>query len=63
MMNCLRCSAEMRSTGVHQFRTGGTTGGWKLLFHEWAELGEEMMALDVWYCPECGKVEFFLPQR
>jgi hypothetical protein len=36
---CLRCGAAMTSMGVEQFRVGGTSGGWKLLFGEWAELG------------------------
>ena len=43
--------------GVEEFRVGGTTGGWKLLVGEWAELGEEMLKLEVLACQTCGKVE------
>jgi len=37
---CIWCGEQMQSVGVREFRTGGTTGGWKLVFGEWAELGE-----------------------
>ena len=43
--------------GIEEFRVGGTTGGWKLLVGEWAELGEEMLKLEVLACGTCGKVE------
>ena len=43
--------------GIEEFRVGGTTGGWKLLVGEWAELGEEMLKLEVLACATCGKVE------
>jgi hypothetical protein len=59
--DCLRCSAPVESLGVHQFRTGGTTGGWKLLFGEWAELGEDMFPFEVRACRACGHVELRLP--
>jgi hypothetical protein len=49
--------------GVEEFRVGGTTGGWKLLFGEWAELGENMLKLELFACASCGKVEFRVPGR
>jgi hypothetical protein len=58
---CLRCGQPLYSLGVTQFRTGGTRGGWKLLFGEWAELGEDMVELEVLACKGCGKVELHLP--
>ncbi len=58
---CLRCGGPVESLGVHQFRTGGTTGGWKLLFGEWAELGEDMFSFEVRACGACGHVELRLP--
>ena len=58
---CLRCNAPLESLGVHQFRTGGTTGGWKLLFGEWAEVGEDMLPFEVRACRACGNVELRLP--
>ena len=47
--------------GVEEFRIGGSSGGWKLLFGEWAELGENMLPLEVLACEECRKVEFRAP--
>jgi len=58
---CLRCGNTVRSMGVEEFRVGGTSGGWKLLFGEWAELGEDMIKLEVRACPVCNHVEFRVP--
>ena len=58
---CLRCGGPLESTGVQEFRTGGTTGGWKLLFGEFAELGEGVLPLELLACRRCRHVEFRLP--
>ena len=58
---CLRCGSQVRSMGVEEFRVGGTSGGWKLLFGEWAELGEDMLKLEVLACAVCGHVELRTP--
>ncbi len=58
---CLRCAGPLRSMGIEAFRVGGTSGGWKLLFGEWAELGEGMLDLEVRACSSCGHVEFRVP--
>lgn len=58
---CLRCGTEMRSMGIEEFRSGGTSGGWKLLFGEWAELGEQMIKFEILACRSCRKVEFRVP--
>lgn len=60
---CLRCGADLQSIGREQFRVGGTSGGWKLLFGEWAEVSEEMLTLDVLACPRCLKVELRVPKQ
>jgi len=60
---CPNCCGPLSSLGVERFRTGGTTGGWKMLFGEWAELGEQMLDLEVLGCPKCRRVEFRIPQR
>ena len=60
--SCLRCGAPIQSMGVEEFRVGGTTGGWKLLVGEWAELGEGMLKLEVFACSSCGKVELRVPR-
>jgi hypothetical protein len=58
---CLRCGAPVTSMGVEDFRVGGTTGGWKLLFGEWAELGEGMLKLEVRACGTCRTVDLRVP--
>ncbi len=58
---CLRCGAPIQSMGVEEFRVGGTSGGWKLLFGEWAELGEGILNLEVLACASCGYVETRMP--
>ena len=58
---CLRCGGPLTSMGVEQFRIGGTSGGWKLLFGELAELGEETLSLDVFACGNCRRVELRVP--
>lgn len=58
---CLRCGSPLASLGIEQFRVGGTTGGWKLLFGEWAELGEGMLSMEVLACTSCGRVELRRP--
>ena len=60
-IDCLRCGVELRELGPAEFRIGGTRGGWKLLFGEWAELGENMLPLEALVCEECRKVEFRAP--
>jgi hypothetical protein len=58
---CLRCGGPLTEWGVQEFRTGGTSGGAKLLFGEWAELGEEKIPLELRYCAACGQVDIRLP--
>jgi hypothetical protein len=60
--SCLRCAGPIQSMGIEEFRVGGTTGGWKLLFGEWAELGEGILRLEVLACASCGKVELRVPR-
>jgi hypothetical protein len=61
-VRCLRCDVELRDLGPAEFRVGGTSGGWKLFFGEWAELGEDMVMLDLLACPKCRHVELRLPE-
>jgi len=60
--SCLRCGAALTIIGIDDFRVGGTTGGWKLLFGEWAELGEGMLRLEVRACTVCRTVDLRVPQ-
>ena len=59
--SCLRCGNPVASIGIEKFRVGGTGGGWKLVFGEFGELGEGMIALEVFACRTCRHVEFRLP--
>jgi len=60
---CLRCGRPLWSLGVGDFRMGGTGGGWKLLFGEFAELGEEMVSFEILACRSCRRVELRLPEE
>jgi hypothetical protein len=55
---CLRCGGRLTNHGVERLRIGGTSGGWKLLFGELAELGEAMIDLELRSCDRCRMVEF-----
>ena len=62
-VRCLRCDVELRDLGPAEFPRGRqTSGGWKLFFGEWAELGEDMVTLDLLACPKCRHVELRLPE-
>jgi predicted RNA-binding Zn-ribbon protein involved in translation (DUF1610 family) len=60
---CHSCGVEMQFAEKASFRVGGTSGGWKLLFGEWAELGESMIPLDIYVCPQCGRIELFADEE
>jgi hypothetical protein len=44
--------------GIEEFRTGGTSGGIKLLIGEWGELGEQKLPFELLVCPSCRNAEF-----
>ncbi len=56
---CTACGENAQYIYTAEFRVGGTSGGMKLLFGEWAELGEKMIPMYVFICPRCGKVELY----
>jgi hypothetical protein len=58
-MNCSYCKSPMTSLGQIPIRVGGTTGGWHLLFGEWADMSEDVVSLDAFRCDSCKRVEFF----
>ena len=57
-LDCLRCGAVIQSMGIEEFRTGGTSGGIKLLIGEWGELGEQKLPFELLVCPACRFAEF-----
>ena len=56
-MECVRCQTPLRYLGSKRLHEGTNWGFWL------GELGEafiKRLALDQFYCPNCGKVEFFM---
>lgn len=56
-LDCLRCSAPMRSAGRRHLHTGTRTPAMLL-----GEFGVDREPYDIYHCTACGKVELFLPQ-
>ncbi|HEV2665734.1 MAG TPA: hypothetical protein VG324_12525 [Blastocatellia bacterium] len=56
---CPLCRVQLQPLGQIPVRTGGTSGGWHLLFGEWADVGEGIMPLDVYRCPQCSRLELY----
>ena len=56
---CSLCGQNAQYVYTAKFRVGGTSGGIKLLIGEWGELGESMIPMYVFVCPNCGKVELY----
>ncbi|TMF77460.1 MAG: DUF3365 domain-containing protein [Chloroflexi bacterium] len=61
--SCLRCHGALHTLGETDLRTGGSRGAWKLIFGEWAELGEGTMRVELLACPRCRRLELKLPDR
>lgn len=47
--------------GTERMRIGGTSGGWHLLFGEWADALEGIVELEFSACRTCRRVEIRLP--
>ena len=60
---CTACGENAQYIYTAEFRIGGTSGGMKLIFGEWAELGETMIPMYVFVCPRCGKVELYATEN
>ena len=57
-INCLRCQIPMESSGKFKFLEGNRIGFLGNIF----ELLQNRESFDLYHCPECGKVEFFIPK-
>lgn len=55
---CYSCGIEMQFAQRIPFRVKGRPGLVKLVFGEWAAIGEELMSFDVYICPSCGEIRF-----
>ena len=62
-LDCLRCGSLTYARGKMTLRTGGVGGGWSLLIGELADIGEGTVDVNAYACPNCGHVEFRLPDR
>jgi uncharacterized protein CbrC (UPF0167 family) len=60
---CTFCGQNAQYLYTAPFRVGGTSGGIKLLIGEWGELGESMIPMYVFVCPNCGKVELYATEE
>lgn len=56
-IDCLHCQVKMAYSGKYEFHEGMNTGVLGNLF----ELFQNREAFDLYVCPKCGKVEFFVP--
>ncbi|MDD3036461.1 hypothetical protein [Bacteroides sp.] len=56
-IDCLRCHVKMRYSGEYKFHEGMNSG----LFGNFFELFQNREAFHLYVCPQCGKVEFFMP--
>lgn len=57
-LDCLRCQVPMSFNGNFRFHEGTRIGALGDLF----ELFTNRESFDLYFCPKCGKVEFFLPE-
>ena len=57
-IECLRCKAPMSFNGNFRFHEGTRIG----VFGDLFELFTNRESFDLYFCPNCGKVEFFLPE-
>jgi hypothetical protein len=57
-VRCLRCKVEMRYGGTKRFHEG--TRQWGFWLGDLGELFQHRERYDVYLCPRCGKLEFFL---
>ena len=58
-INCLRCQAPMLFKGISKFHEGTRIGVLGDIF----ELFQNRESFDVYFCPQCGKIEFYLPDE
>ncbi len=58
-IDCLRCNIPMEKSGNFKFLEGARTG----LFGNIFELLQNRESFDLYHCSECGKVEFFIPEK
>ncbi len=58
-MNCLRCGTPMVFKGCKELQMGKTG----LITGHWSNILSGSLELNVYLCPNCGKVEFYDPDK
>lgn len=58
-LNCLRCDTPYVYSGEYKFHEGPKIGFFGNLF----EVFVNRESFDIYLCPKCGKVEFFIPSN
>lgn len=58
-ISCLRCEKEMRYVGREELQLGKT--GW--ILGDLPNLFAGAMKVDIYVCPECKKIEFFIAEE
>jgi len=56
-IDCLRCKTKLLYSGIYRFHEGTRYGALGNLF----ELLVNQESFEIYVCPKCGKVEFFVP--
>ena len=54
---CLRCNVNLYYSGVYRFHEGMRLG----FLGDFLELFVNRESFEIYICPKCGKVEFFVP--
>lgn len=56
-IDCLRCNVKMKRIGKHRLHEGTELG----FFGDLGHILNNWKSLDLYVCPKCEKVEFFIP--
>lgn len=59
---CPVCQVPVLSQGVFHLRTGGTTGVMGALIGQWNQLGESLLDVAFYRCPQCHRLELYDPE-
>ena len=56
-IECQRCETEMRFIKRENLQLGKQS-----FWHDWNHILHGALDVDIYVCPACGKIEFFLPE-
>jgi DNA-directed RNA polymerase subunit RPC12/RpoP len=56
-ITCLRCHIDLQYSGVYRFHEGTRFG----MLGNFFELFVNRESFEIYVCPKCGQVEFFVP--